>query len=64
MESVQINTSMDRETAKMLDEMAADKGYDNRSAFIRWLIRREYAALRAGQARQTHPTSEPQAESR
>lgn len=42
-EVVQINTSMDIETAKVLDQMAQDAGYDNRSAFIRLLIRREAA---------------------
>lgn len=42
-ELIQVNTSMDQETAKVLELMARDAGYDNRSAFIRLLIRREAA---------------------
>lgn len=38
---VQVNVSMESETANQLDQMARDAGYDNRSAFIRWLIRQE-----------------------
>lgn len=45
---VQVNTSMDLETVKVLEQMARDAGYDNRSAFIRLLIRRE--AARQGRA--------------
>jgi len=42
-ELVQVNTSMDRETASQLDQMTKASGLDNRSAFVRWLIRQEYA---------------------
>lgn len=42
-EVVQVNVSMEQETAAQLDLMARDTGYDNRSAFVRWLIRQEYA---------------------
>lgn len=42
-EVVQVNVSMDNETAGQLDQMARQAGYDNRSAFVRWLIRQEYA---------------------
>ena len=49
---VQVNTSMDPNTLKVLDQMAQDAGYDNRSAFIRLLIRREAA-------RQGRPVGEP-----
>ena len=41
--TVQINTSMDPETAAMLEQIAKDLGYDNRSACVRWLIRQEHA---------------------
>lgn len=51
-ELIQINTSMDTETAKVLDQMVKDAGYENRSAFIRLLIRREAA-------RQGRPVGEP-----
>jgi metal-responsive CopG/Arc/MetJ family transcriptional regulator len=40
---VQVNVSMEIETANQLDQMAQDAGYDNRSAFVRWLIRQEIA---------------------
>jgi metal-responsive CopG/Arc/MetJ family transcriptional regulator len=33
---------MEPETVAKLDKMARDAGYDNRSAFVRWLIREEY----------------------
>jgi metal-responsive CopG/Arc/MetJ family transcriptional regulator len=41
--NVQINTNIDNETAAQLEKMSHDMGYDNRSAFVRWLIRQEYA---------------------
>lgn len=40
---VQVNVSMEVETSNQLDKMAHDLGYDNRSAFVRWLVRQEYA---------------------
>lgn len=40
---VQVNVSMDREDAASLDNMAREAGYDNRSAFVRMLIRQERA---------------------
>jgi metal-responsive CopG/Arc/MetJ family transcriptional regulator len=58
-EIVQINTSMNLETAKVLEQMARDAGYDNRSAFIRLLIRRE--AARQGRVI-AEPIAEPQKE--
>lgn len=42
-DAVQVNVSMEMDTAAQLDQMAHDAGYDNRSAFVRWLIRQEYA---------------------
>jgi len=42
-ELVQINTSITEEDAKMLDRMAEEDGFDNRSAFVRRLIRQEWA---------------------
>jgi metal-responsive CopG/Arc/MetJ family transcriptional regulator len=39
---VQVNVSMESETATQLDQMAREMGYDNRSAFVRWLIRQEW----------------------
>lgn len=41
-EVVQVNVSMEIETANQLDQLAHEDGYDNRSAFVRWLIRQEY----------------------
>lgn len=58
-ELVQINTSMDVDTARVLEQMAHDAGYDNRSAFIRLLIRRE--AARQGRAL-GEPAADPQKE--
>lgn len=55
----QVNTSMDVSTLKVLDEMAHDAGYDNRSAYIRLLIRRE--AARQGRAL-GKPAVDPQKE--
>jgi metal-responsive CopG/Arc/MetJ family transcriptional regulator len=40
---IQVNVSMEIETANQLEKMAKEMGYDNRSAFVRWLIRQEYA---------------------
>jgi len=56
---IQINTSMDADTAKFLDQMVKDAGYENRSAFIRLLIRRE--AARQGRAL-GEPAADPQKE--
>lgn len=42
-ELVQVNTSITEEDAKMLDRMMVEDGFDNRSAFIRRLIRQEWA---------------------
>jgi metal-responsive CopG/Arc/MetJ family transcriptional regulator len=41
-EVIQVNVSMETETANQLEKMAKEMGYDNRSAFVRWLIRQEY----------------------
>ena len=42
-ELIQVNASMEKDTAAQLDRMAKEDGYDNRSAFVRWMIRQEYA---------------------
>lgn len=42
-DTVQVNVSMEGETALQLDTMAKEAGYDNRSAYVRMLIRQEYA---------------------
>lgn len=43
-QTVLINTSMDIETASMLDQMAVEDGFEtSRSAFVRRLIRQEWA---------------------
>jgi len=60
---IQVNTSITEEDAKMLDYMMVEDGFDNRSAFVRRLIRQEWArryskpspltiedALKAGEA--------------
>jgi Arc/MetJ-type ribon-helix-helix transcriptional regulator len=39
---LQVNVSITSEDAKRLDQMMADDAYENRSAFIRLLIRREW----------------------
>lgn len=41
--TVQINSSMQEEDADKLDELARCSGLDNRSAYIRLLIRQEWA---------------------
>lgn len=38
----QVNISVDNETMSILEDMAREDGFDNRSAFIRRLIRLEY----------------------
>jgi metal-responsive CopG/Arc/MetJ family transcriptional regulator len=42
-EFTQVNVNVTKEDAHNLDQMAVTAGYDNRSAFVRWLIRQEYA---------------------
>lgn len=42
-ERVQININATGEDARMLDRMMAEDGFDNRSAFVRRLIRQEWA---------------------
>ena len=54
---VQVNVSMDRDTAVQLDQMAEKAGYDNRSAFVRWLIRQE-ANRQSNLAPQPEPVKE------
>ena len=39
---VQVNVSLDRSTAEKLDALAKQSGLDNRSAFVRFLIRNEW----------------------
>jgi metal-responsive CopG/Arc/MetJ family transcriptional regulator len=41
--TVQINISMKPELAAWIDEVVADEGIDNRSAFVRGLVIRERA---------------------
>lgn len=40
---VQMNVNISTEDARMVDYMAREDGFDNRSAFIRRLIRQEWA---------------------
>ena len=42
-ELIQVNTSITDEDARMLDRMMVEDGFDNRSAFVRRLIRQEWA---------------------
>jgi len=42
-EFVQINSNVTEEDARMLDRMMVEDGFDNRSAFVRRLIRQEWA---------------------
>lgn len=42
-EFVQVNVNVTEEDARMVDRMMVEDGYDNRSAFIRRLIRQEWA---------------------
>lgn len=42
-ELVQVNTSVTEEDARMIDRMMVEDGFDNRSAFVRRLIRQEWA---------------------
>lgn len=41
-ELVQVNISMSEEDAKIIDLMMVEDAYDNRSAFVRRLIRLEW----------------------
>jgi metal-responsive CopG/Arc/MetJ family transcriptional regulator len=40
---IQVNVSMPKEDADDLDRMAHEMGFDNRSAFVRWMTRQEKA---------------------
>ncbi|HHY87755.1 MAG TPA: ribbon-helix-helix protein, CopG family [Chloroflexi bacterium] len=40
---VQVNVNITDEDARQLDAMMIEDAYDNRSAFVRRLIRQEYA---------------------
>lgn len=42
-ERIQININVTAEDARMLDRMMVEDAYDNRSAFVRRLIRQEWA---------------------
>jgi len=42
-ENTQVNVNLTKEDSSMLSLMATQSGYDNRSAFVRWLIRQEWA---------------------
>ena len=42
-ELIQINISVSAEDARMVDQMMVEDAYDNRSAFMRRLIRLEWA---------------------
>lgn len=42
-EIIQMNAAVTDEDAQMVDRMMAEDGYENRSAFIRRLIRQEWA---------------------
>ena len=41
--NIQVNINLKDDDAKMLDRMMVEDAYDNRSAFIRRLIRQEWA---------------------
>ena len=41
-ELVQVNVSMTEEDSKIIDQMMVEDAYDNRSAFVRRLIRLEW----------------------
>jgi len=41
--NIQVNINLKNGDAKMLDRMMTEDAYDNRSAFIRRLIRQEWA---------------------
>jgi|GEM_PF-6259851 len=40
---VQVNVSMNDDDIRMLDQMMIEDAFDNRSAFVRRLIRQEWA---------------------
>jgi len=40
---IQTNVNLSEEDNKILTLMMVQNGYDNRSAFVRWLIRQEWA---------------------
>lgn len=46
-ELVQVNISITAEDAKLLDKMMVEDAFDNRSAFIRRMIRLEYQKRQA-----------------
>jgi len=41
--TIQINISVSEEDAKMIDRMMIEDAFDNRSAFVRRMIRQEWA---------------------
>lgn len=41
--NIQVNINLKGDDAKILDQMMVEDAYDNRSAFIRRLIRQEWA---------------------
>lgn len=41
-EFIQVNVNVTEEDARMLDRMMVEDAYDNRSAFVRRLIRQEW----------------------
>lgn len=59
-ETIQVNVSMEAETAALLDKLARESGYENRSPFVRWLIRQE-AARRYSQPNPAVTVAEAQA---
>lgn len=42
-EIIQMNVAVTDEDAQMVDRMMVEEGYENRSAFVRRLIRQEWA---------------------
>lgn len=52
-EFVQVNTNLTIVDAQLLDRMMVEDGFDNRSAFVRRLIRQEWA--RRNQSEPTTP---------
>lgn len=41
---IQVNVNLTEEDARVLDRMMAEDGFDNRSAFVRRLVRQEWQA--------------------
>lgn len=58
--TIQVNVSLDENDAASLDHMAQEDGFDNRSAFVRRLIRQE-ASRRQSLPTQPQPCADSDA---